>query len=155
MLHSMIPIVMDLHGNHAKLAPPHSFINAMDFPSPRHLANYLIKLDQNDTLYNEYFWWKKHYRIRNGLFFEGMHYKNYCSLCAALHDPSRNLTWKSYNNIKSWWNDTAECQTVKFDGMYGVDYFVKNTSSSLSLGNLTGVSSELGNFTSSSNVTNK
>ena len=40
------------------VAPPHSYIHVDDFESPRHLADYLKLLDQNDTLYNEYFAWK-------------------------------------------------------------------------------------------------
>ena len=40
------------------LAPPHSYIHVDDFESPRHLAEYLHKLDKNDDLYNEYFRWK-------------------------------------------------------------------------------------------------
>ena len=39
---------MDPHGSHAKVAPPHSFINVLDFLSIRHLADYLEKLDKND-----------------------------------------------------------------------------------------------------------
>ncbi|KAA0202854.1 hypothetical protein HAZT_HAZT008540 [Hyalella azteca] len=42
-------------GAYEEVAPPHSFINALDFPSIRHLADYLIYLDRNDTAYNEYF----------------------------------------------------------------------------------------------------
>ena len=29
-----------------------------DFKSPKHLAEFLLKLDENDDLYNEYFQWK-------------------------------------------------------------------------------------------------
>ena len=65
MHHNIIPIVFDFHGHHAKLALPHSYINAAQFPSVRHLIDYLHLLHKNNTLYNEYFWWKKHYVIRD------------------------------------------------------------------------------------------
>jgi len=45
-------------GDYARSAPHHSFIHVDDFESPKELANYLHKLDQDDNLYNEYFRWK-------------------------------------------------------------------------------------------------
>lgn len=114
--------MIDAHGHHAKVAPPHSFINVMDFPTLRHLADYLIKLDEDDALYNEYFWWRKHYRIRNGVLYSGLHYQTYCSLCAALHDPLRHsnqqVVEKTYKDMRSWWNDEAKCTAVQRDGIY-------------------------------------
>jgi len=78
---NMVPIVMDLDGNYAKIVPPRSYINAMDFPTVKALADYLKMLDKNDTLYNEYFWWKKHYLL--GDFFND----SMCQLCSKLHVP--------------------------------------------------------------------
>ena len=109
---------MDAHGHHARAAPAHSFINALDFPTVRDLADYLIQLDKNDTLYNEYFWWKKHYRVRNSNPFRHHQYKTFCSLCAALHDPSLTSSFRSspqpkvYDDMKVWWKDSADCKTV-------------------------------------------
>lgn len=115
--YSMIPVVIDANGNHARLAPPHSFINALDFPSIRHLADYLVKLDQNDDLYNEYFWWRDHYTIRNANVYEGLFYRSFCSLCAALHNPSlhsnaRHSNPQTYVDIQHWWETRAQCLTV-------------------------------------------
>jgi len=109
---------VDPHGSHAKVAPPHSFINVLDFPSIRDLADYLIKLDKNDAMYNEYFWWKKHYKVRNGMLYSGLHYRTYCSLCAALHNPSHRSDIQVYWNMKTWWKDKSDCKTLKFDGIY-------------------------------------
>ncbi|KAA0197302.1 hypothetical protein HAZT_HAZT006526 [Hyalella azteca] len=52
--YDILPVVYGL-GAYEETAPPHSFINVFDFPSVRHLADYLIYLDKNDTAYNEYF----------------------------------------------------------------------------------------------------
>ena len=41
--------------DYAKVAPYHSYIHVDEFESPRHLAEYLHKLDKNDELYNSYF----------------------------------------------------------------------------------------------------
>lgn len=41
--------------DYERAAPPHSFIHVDNFASPKELAEYLHKLDQNDAMYNEYF----------------------------------------------------------------------------------------------------
>lgn len=107
------------------MAPPHSFINALDFPTVRALADYMIKLDRDDRLYNQYFWWKDYYEIRNGVLYSGLHYKTFCSLCAALHDPHLHSHQKqpkggSYKDLKSWWRDDSDCKSVVYDGMHAV-----------------------------------
>jgi hypothetical protein len=132
MHHNIIPIVFDLHGHHEKLAPPHSYINAAQFPSVRHLADYLIELDHNDTLYNEYFWWKKHYVIRDISVDAALRAANaqenetkirksvveklaMCQLCQRLDDERRNYSSnKIYRSITDWWDIQASCQTIKF-----------------------------------------
>lgn len=50
----MVPVVFGL-ANYTSIAPPHSIINVLDFPSLKDLVNYLKYLDGNDTAYNEYF----------------------------------------------------------------------------------------------------
>jgi len=45
--------------NIADFAPPHSYIDANDFESPKELAEYLEFLDKNDREYEEYLAWKK------------------------------------------------------------------------------------------------
>jgi alpha-1,3-fucosyltransferase len=49
-----VPVVYGL-APYDTLAPPHSYINALDFPTAEDLADYLLYLDSNDTAYNEYF----------------------------------------------------------------------------------------------------
>jgi len=109
----IIPVVMDPHDSHAKVAPPHSFINVLDFPSIRDLADYLIKFDKNDAMY---FWWKEQYKVRNGVLYSDLHYRTYCSLCAALHNPIHRPDIQVYWNMKTWWKDKSDCKTLKFDG---------------------------------------
>lgn len=57
---NLIPIVYGA-GDYASMVPPHSYIDALKY-SPKQLAVYLDLLDKNDTLYNEYFWWKPYYK---------------------------------------------------------------------------------------------
>jgi hypothetical protein len=55
----LVPIVMGARPeDYARSAPYHSYIHVDDFESPKELASYLHKLDQDDNLYNEYFRWK-------------------------------------------------------------------------------------------------
>ena len=56
----VVPIVLG-GAEYEKYLPKHSYINIKDFSSPRELAKYLTILNKNDTLYNEYFHWKKDY----------------------------------------------------------------------------------------------
>jgi len=63
--YNIVPIVRGL-ANYTAIAPPHSFINTMDYSSPKELVDYLLVLDANDTLYNEYFNWKKDYVVHAG-----------------------------------------------------------------------------------------
>jgi len=47
------------------LAIPGSFINALDFNSPKELVDHLKKVGSDDVLYNQYFEWKKLYKVRS------------------------------------------------------------------------------------------
>ncbi len=44
--------------DYVRAAPEHSFIHVDWFAGPRELALYLLLLDRQPTLYNEYFAWK-------------------------------------------------------------------------------------------------
>lgn len=81
-----------------QVAPPYSFIHVDDFKSPYELAKYLLLLDKNDDLYNEYFRWKGTGEYINTKF--------YCRLCALLHERA-HVTW--YENINTWWNGENTC----------------------------------------------
>ncbi|KZS14617.1 putative Alpha--fucosyltransferase C [Daphnia magna] len=102
MNRTILPIVYGVHDSHEKIAPTHSFINAAKFENVKKLADYLILLDKNDTLYNEYFWWKPHFKVMFSEVFKGM-----CRLCAALHD--KNSPPKIYHDMTGWWEKTVPC----------------------------------------------
>ena len=61
--YNVIPIVLN-GANMSKLAPPHSYINVQDFTSTQHLAEYLNMINNNDTLFASYFWWRDHYEVQ-------------------------------------------------------------------------------------------
>lgn len=102
---SIVPIVYGAV-DYASIAPPHSYIDAGQY-TPKELANLLLKLDKDDRLYNEYFWWKSHYRVESGL--NQMSRHGFCDLCKKLH-VDREV--KSYDNLVSQWNVQAQCKKV-------------------------------------------
>ena len=57
-----IPVVLG-GSDYQNILPPGSFINARDFYSPEHLANYLYKVLNNSTLHDSYFQWRPYYNI--------------------------------------------------------------------------------------------
>lgn len=105
MNRNIVPVVYG-GANYNEIAPPHSYINALDF-TPETLAYYLKLLDANDTLYNEYFWWKDHFTVEAGV--EQMARHGFCDLCKKLHED-RGVT-KYYPELLSEWHHTKRCKT--------------------------------------------
>ena len=96
----IIPIVYG-GADYSEYAPPHSYINIADFPSPKALADYLLLLDTNDALYMAYLRWRKHYHvIRRPM-------KGWCDLCRKLNDPV--IEYKSYGDVADWWVRKLPC----------------------------------------------
>lgn len=87
-----------------QIAPFHSYINA-HFYTPEQLANYLELLYANDTLYNQYFWWKDHYRVEAGV--EQMARHGFCDLCEKLHQDEGVV--KYYPDVIPEWDPEEQC----------------------------------------------
>ncbi|XP_057368438.1 alpha-(1,3)-fucosyltransferase C-like [Daphnia carinata] len=103
MAHDIIPVVYG-GADYSKYAPPYSYINAGKL-EPKELADYLNLLDANDTLYNEYFWWKDHYRVEYSV--DDMARHGFCDLCQKLHEDS---SYKSYPEMSTdWGEDSKRC----------------------------------------------
>ena len=107
MDHSVVIVLGQ--ANYSQIAPPHSYINVMDYDSPEALADYLHHLDENDDEYLSYFWWKDHYRVYHPYNSGGLNNfgKSMCQLCAKLHDEKEPA--KTYTNMHEWWRDEAQC----------------------------------------------
>jgi alpha-1,3-fucosyltransferase len=100
-----VPIVLG-GAHYSQYAPPHSYIKALDYNSPKELADYLIQLEKNRKLYARYFEWRKYFKV------ETRPNDSWCQLCAMLNDKS--LPPKSYENISKWWYDTYPCENIQF-----------------------------------------
>ena len=119
----MVPIVLG-GADYDKIAPPHSFINAMDYPDPKDLAKHMNYLISNQTAYNEYLWWKPYYTVFKDTpenFARAM-----CQMCEALNDPNPKETPSIYENIQDWWIGQGNCQeTLPWSKpVYKYDWFV-------------------------------
>lgn len=99
--------------NYSAIAPPHSYLNALDY-TPKELAAELFRLSRDPTEYLSYYWWMDHYRviphdstkgIRNKAFGRAM-----CHLCEELRD--KDYSPRSYEDLQGWWNEPAECNDV-------------------------------------------
>ncbi|KZS14699.1 putative Alpha--fucosyltransferase C [Daphnia magna] len=107
MKRNIVPIVYG-GANYTQIAPSHSYIDALQF-TPEKLAEYLKTLDANDTLYNEYFWWKDYYTVEAGV--EQMARHGFCDLCEKLHRDWEGT--KYYPELTSEWHPKKRCK--RFD----------------------------------------
>jgi alpha-1,3-fucosyltransferase len=105
----MIPVVYG-GADYSRIAPRHSYIDALEFSTPDKLAEYLKQLDANDTLYNEYFWWKDHYQVEAGV--EQMARHAFCDLCKKLHQEEGVV--KFYPELATDWHPETQTQCKHF-----------------------------------------
>lgn len=95
LMYDTVPIVLG-GANYNRFAPPHSYINARDFTSPRELSAYLLLLDKSDELYARYFDWKKDFFVTMPDLY------GLCDLCRLANDET--LPPKVYSDITEWWS---------------------------------------------------
>ncbi|KZS16765.1 putative Alpha--fucosyltransferase C [Daphnia magna] len=103
----IVPVVYG-GADYTKHAPPHSYIDARTF-KPKELAAYLKLLEANDTLYNDYFWWKEYYDVEFSVGDMSRH--GFCDLCQQLHEQ-QDWEFQSYQELTSQWDDRNACKTV-------------------------------------------
>ena len=97
----LVPVVMG-QANYTALTPPHSVIDATDYPEPKDLAAYLLRLMGNETEYLSYFWWKDFYRVED-------HGRSaYCKLCQMLNDGEQP-PWVR-DHLSKWWVTGGHCK---------------------------------------------
>ena len=105
--YNVIPVTYS-GGKFTEIAPPHSSINVLEYPSVKSLVEYLEKLHKNDNLFAEYFWWKEFYTIRNRIE-DGA--QSYCDLCSKLNNPDEPPN--VYNDMYKWWVTDSNCKKLK------------------------------------------
>lgn len=90
---NVIPIVLG-GADYMSITPPNSIINAMDFKTPKKLAQFLLHLSNDTEKYMKYFDWKRDYVIKWNKI-------SLCKLCDMLHEP---LVYSTYNEMEQWVN---------------------------------------------------
>ncbi|KAL2732422.1 hypothetical protein V1477_014663 [Vespula maculifrons] len=100
--YNILPIVYG-GANYSRFAPKDSYINALDFDSPKELAVYLKRLKTNPKEYRQYFRWKTRYRIEDSAV------KVACNLCKFLHTERKINTY----SILSDWYSRNKCPLQK------------------------------------------
>lgn len=108
-----VPVVFG-GANYSLFAPPHSFINARDFGTPKLLADYLRKLSKNSDLYSRYFDWRGTFSLQNNPGWP-------CRLCKILNDSGRIS--KSYEDIEDWFFNKLPCENYKWSNQTAKWYF--------------------------------
>ncbi|XP_015514399.2 alpha-(1,3)-fucosyltransferase C-like isoform X1 [Neodiprion lecontei] len=90
----IIPVVYG-GANYSRFAPPRSYIDALDFESPKELAEFLTSLSKDREEYLSYFWWKKFYEVASP------NHWTLCNICRLLNEPEGKS--KTYSGISSWY----------------------------------------------------
>ena len=104
---NIVPIVYG-GADYSRIAPPHSYIDARQFEDAKQLADYLLVLDKNDTLYNEYFEWKDKYDVESGE--ELMALNGFCNLCRKLHQDKEPTS--VYTKLIDDWLLKTQCSAL-------------------------------------------
>ncbi|PNF39384.1 hypothetical protein B7P43_G13648 [Cryptotermes secundus] len=103
-----VPVIMGASlEDCVRLLPPKSYIHVRNFSSPASLARYLLYLNASPSEYNNFFHWKKNFKVVNehGYFQSPVYH--YCRLCEALNynDPAP----KVYNKLEDFWDSSRDC----------------------------------------------
>jgi hypothetical protein len=101
--YNVVPVVYG-GANYTQFAPPNSYVNAMDFESPKELAAYLKYLSQDLRQYQSFLQWKKYYRVNHGT------KRAVCTLCEVLHKQKEPTV---YSILSDWYTkDKCPIQTL-------------------------------------------
>ncbi|EDO28960.1 predicted protein, partial [Nematostella vectensis] len=91
-----LPIV--LGGINDNVAIPGSYIHIKDFPNIKALSEYIKYLDKNHTAYNQYFQWKRKYKVNANAF---SYTRAGCNLCSLLNTRKSP---KVYEHLDRFWD---------------------------------------------------
>lgn len=96
---NIIPVVMG-SGDYLRVLPPGSYIDIANFKSPQVLAQYLLKVSCNATLYNSYMAYKRTHRYI-------AYPATQCFLCEYMN--TNYGMKKTYPKLDMFWNWRVDC----------------------------------------------
>ena len=98
----LVPVVINKANlSNVHVAPPGSYIDASDFKSAKEVADYMITVSSNSTLYNSFFEWHSHYRV----YFHTTK-DLFCDACHRLYTSTDTNIW---NDLSSWYGRETNC----------------------------------------------
>ncbi|XP_041453941.1 3-galactosyl-N-acetylglucosaminide 4-alpha-L-fucosyltransferase FUT3-like [Lytechinus variegatus] len=87
VMNGVVPIVYGgTRATYEHIAPPNSFIHIGDFSSQQELVNYLLKVDKNDSLYNEFFAWRRQGHIE--IVYPDLKPQSFCKVLPKLSEST-------------------------------------------------------------------
>ena len=99
----IVPIVLSISSKYQDAAAPlNAHLTIADFSSAQDLTNHLKEMDQNTTMFYEYFQWKEEFEIKQ----IKDSFLPLCDLCQKLH---LDLSRKEYPDFQEWIRDQMIC----------------------------------------------
>ena len=93
--------------NYSAILPNHSYIDVFNFSSPQLLAEYLLRVGSDKSLYNSYFEWKTNYCIEKYEMPDNM-----CQLCKRLNMNENEEKRPNLDERSKWWINEANCRQI-------------------------------------------
>jgi len=115
MKYDIIPVVLagDIR-DYKFYLPSSGYINALDFETPKLLAEFLAALGSDKSRYNTYFEWKKYLRYNSEHPIQGF----LCEMCIKLQMEAASgvVEHKSLQDMKSRFGMVENCQGMSTTG---------------------------------------
>lgn len=99
-----IPVVMG--GSltyYEQLLPPHSYINTERFARPKDLVNYIMYLNRTPSDIQQYFVWKKYFKVINEHGYFHSSSQHYCRACEAINYNEKKE--RIIHNLQEYWSE--------------------------------------------------
>ena len=100
----LVPVVYGGLEAYKSVLPPNSYIDVADFDTPQLLADYLLMLDTNTTLYRGYFLWKHNFSCGR------VSREVRCATVCDFLNKASNVTKRTVDVTKIWSAYSARCE---------------------------------------------
>lgn len=106
----IIPVVFGPSSDYKNILPSNSYIDALNFSTPRALAKFLHKISEDESLYSSYFEWKGSYSL-----IPMTYESNFCKLCKKLSEDQSTPSKNYRRDLVKWWYADAQCYSWNKD----------------------------------------